>query len=117
MNAQTVPMQPRLNAHLPTISLNARVAGVIHTLIASIFLAVAFLELGLAFDLLFTGRPGVLGGLLLLGVIASLYVVSKLREKAIAYYRISPTCERIEPLWVPQMKPVNSLSARLIDHA
>ena len=95
------------------LPMDARISGVIHTLIASIFMGVAFLQLGLAFDSLLTGRNTVMGALLLLGTVAVLYVVFKLRENAIASYRIEPVRERVEPTLVP----INSLPARRIDHA
>ena len=107
-------VKPRRNlAGSQQLPIDARVFGVIHTLIASMFMGVAFLQLGLAFDALLAGHSTVMGALLLLGAVAALYVVFKLRDKAIASYRITPLRDRVEPTFVP----LNSLPARRIDHA
>ena len=107
-------VKPRRNlAGSQQLPIDARVFGVIHTLIASMFMGAAFLLLGVACDALLAGHSTVMGALLLLGAVAALYVVVKLREKAIASYRITQVRERVEPTFVP----IRTLPARRIDHA
>lgn len=113
MNEFAVGIPRRERAASQPLPIDARVFGVIHTMIASMFMGVAFLQLGLAFDVLLAGHSTVMGALLLLGAVAALYVVFKLRGKVIASYRISPVREKVEPTLVP----IKSLPARPINHA
>lgn len=96
-----VATQPRNLADSKQLPMDARISGVIHTLVASMFMGVAFLQLGLAFDSLLGGHNTLMGALLLLGTVAALYVVFKLREKVIASYCIPQVQERVEPTYVP----------------
>lgn len=113
MSELKVGMPRRELAASQQLPIDARVFGVIHTLIASMFMGAAFLLLGLAFDALLAGHSTVMGVLLLLGAVAALYVVFKLREKIIASYRITQVQERVEPTYFP----IHSLPARRTDHA
>lgn len=72
MNELKVGMPRRELAASQQLPIDARVFGVIHTLIASMFMGVAFLQLGLAFDALLAGHSTVMGALLLLGAVAAL---------------------------------------------
>lgn len=113
MNELKVAMPRRKLAVSQQLPMDARIFRVIHTLVASMFMGVAFLQLGLAFDSLLARHNTVMGALLLLGAVAALHVVFKLREKAIASCRVTQVRERVEPT----LAPINSLPVQRIDHA